>query len=98
MIFPARKYAAEVLQPGEQSLDLPAAQIAPQFPTVLSYSFAAVVSVRSDQLDAFGSKFGVKPIAVIGAITDQSLRFSSNVALGESVFLREISCGLPDAV
>jgi hypothetical protein len=48
--FPARGQTAEVLQPGEQPLYPPAPLRPPQAPAILSGFPAAIVSMRSDQL------------------------------------------------
>lgn len=48
----AHRDAAEVLKPSEQSLDLPAAAIAPELPTVLRRRLLPVRLVRRDQFDA----------------------------------------------
>src|SRR3954469_3687962 len=85
MIFPARKYTAEVLKPREQSLDFPAAQVTPELAAILCRRSAAVALVRRDQFDALVGQLAVEPVAVVGTIADQSLRFSSNVASVESV-------------
>ena len=46
MMFPARDQSAEVVQPGEEALDFPAAAIAAQFATVLRGFSRAVAVVR----------------------------------------------------
>jgi len=71
--FVAGDQAAEVLEPGEQALDLPAPAIAAQRPAVLSLEFAAL-EVRSDELDPpLLAQPLIEPVAVVGAIADQSL-------------------------
>jgi hypothetical protein len=83
--FPARGESAEVLQPGEESFDLPAAHVAAKGSAVLSSpSFA---SVGSNHLDAMQlAKPRVQGVAIVGFVADQSLRDGGDMSLRERVF------------
>jgi hypothetical protein len=58
----ARDELAEVEEPGEEALDLPAALVAAQVPPVLGED-AAVRSLRRDQRDAFAREARVERVA-----------------------------------
>lgn len=49
--FPANDEPAEVVQPGERSLDLPALAVASQRPAVLRGGALAALAMGADQLD-----------------------------------------------
>jgi len=82
----AHRDAAEVLEPREQPLDLPAAAVAPQLPPVLRPRLLPVRLVRRDQLDALPSKLRVERVGVISLVADQSFGSLSGKNLGESAF------------
>src|SRR5512145_1275042 len=64
--------APEVLQPGEQSLDLPAPLVAPEHPPVLGHPFPAA-QVGCDQLDpALLAQPLVQRVAVVCPVPDQT--------------------------
>src|SRR3989442_4337688 len=87
LIFPAGDEAAEVMQPSEQTFDLPTEAVAPQLSAVLGFLSAAIALVRSDQTDAvFFSQPLVERIAVVGGVADQELWFGSCEALREGGF------------
>ena len=78
MIFPAANQSAEVVEPGKEPLDFPAAAVPAQFAAVLSVFAAANVLVRRDQSNAvFSPQTLVERVAVVGTVTDHSLRFGS---------------------
>src|SRR3989442_8837115 len=94
MTFPTHQQASEVLQPGEEPVDLPAAFVTPEFSPVLAVPSGAITTVRGDQLDAV--PLG-KPIdhcvAVISLIANQSFRLVGHEAvldggLDELLFMR----------
>ena len=66
-------YPAEVLQPSEQALDLPAISVAPQRSSILGRWFLTVRLVRSDQLDPLFTQLFVQRVTVVGTISNQSL-------------------------
>jgi len=85
--FPARDQAAKVLQPGKQPLDAPAATHAPQAAAILRGLAAAVVSMGSDQLHAVVRAQAAGQLrAVVGLVTDQSLRGRREETLLEGGF------------
>src|SRR6266508_1466378 len=72
MVFPARDEAAKVLQPREQTLDLPPTAVAAERAAVLGH-LATVRAVGRDQLDAaLRVQPPVQRIAVIRPIPDQA--------------------------
>lgn len=73
MKFESYDKTAEVLQPGEQALNLPAASIAPQRSSVLR--FASFLPVRGNHFNApILFQLGVKLVAVVGLVADQAVR------------------------
>ena len=73
MTFIARYQTTEVLQPREETLDLPAAAVTAQLPTVLR--LPATAAVGRDQLDvALGGQPSVQPIRIVGLVANQSDR------------------------
>lgn len=82
VIFPAADQSAEVVKPGEEAFDSPAAAVTAQFATVLGALPAAIELVGGDELDVMPSlKALVQWIAVVSAATDHSLWFCSCEAL-----------------
>jgi len=58
----AHRHTAEVVEPREQPLDLPAAAVAPELPPVLRWRFRPVRPVRRDQLDTLLFKLRVERV------------------------------------
>jgi len=82
MIFPTANQSAEVVEPGEEPLDSPAAAVTAQFAAILSVLAAAGVLVGRDESNAvFLPQALVERIAVVGAVTDHSFRLGSREAL-----------------
>jgi len=75
---------AKVLQPSEQSLNLPAFPITPQRSAVLGTSLPAVDLMRSDHFDTLLAQPGIQGVAVIGSVTNQSFRFLLDKSLFQS--------------
>ncbi len=73
MTLVADHQAAEVPQPSEQALDLPAAAVSTQPPAVLRLGTRAVAPVGSDHLDAQRCERGIERIGIVGAICDEAL-------------------------
>jgi hypothetical protein len=69
----AHDQAAEVLQPGEEAFDLPAAAIAPEWAAILGFAFPPTAMGRN-QLDPIRRKCCVKRVAVVGAVADHVFR------------------------
>jgi hypothetical protein len=75
MVFVTNHQTTEVLEPGEEPLDLPAFFIPAQGSAVLAGRLGAVVPVRRDQFDApFLSQRSVEGIAVVSLVADELLR------------------------
>ncbi len=81
VIFVSSHQSAEVMQPSEQSLDFPSMSIPAQRPTVLGGGSDPIALVRRDHVDALISKLRIQPIAVVGAITNQSFGSGGDKAL-----------------
>ncbi len=71
--LPAYDQAAEVMEPREPPLDLPAPPVAAQRPAVLGRP-AAVGTMGRDQFDALFQQRFIHPIAVVGPVADESRR------------------------
>ena len=76
VVLPANDNATVIMEPSKQTLDFPAATIAPQHAAVLGDGFAAVPAVRRDQFhtEMFADAL-IQRIAVVGFVADQSLRY-----------------------
>jgi len=71
--FIARDQPAEVLQPSEEALDLPATAVAAELPTILR--FPAAASVGRDQFDvALGGQARIQPIRIVRLVANQPRR------------------------
>jgi hypothetical protein len=95
--FQAAADPAKVLEAGEQSLDLPAWQVAAQGSPVLG-SLASAAGNHLDPL--FASQSLIQAITVAGAISDYAFWQRADVAMAERVFdqpglIRRSSCS-PD--
>ena len=78
VVFPTADQSPEVVQPGEQPLDFPAATITPQFAAVLRAFLAAIVLVGRNESNAvFLLQPLIQRIAVVGAVTDHPFRLGS---------------------
>ena len=76
MVFPARDQSAEVVKPGKQTFDFPAAAVAAQFASILGgFSRASGVVWRDQVNSVFFLQELIEGITVVGSIADQSLRF-----------------------
>lgn len=73
----ARDQLAEVEEPREKALDLPAASVTTKMPTVLRGD-ATVRTVRRDQRDAFARELRVERVAVVGLVADEESRTVDN--------------------
>src|SRR3972149_10038962 len=86
--LPASDQSAEVMQPGEEPFDLPAAAIAAEFSAILG-SILAVAAIRSDHADAvLAPQLSVERIAVVSRIANHPF----GLGPGESV----VECGLDE--
>ncbi len=87
MMLPTRDQSTEVVKPGKQTLDFPAAAIAPQFAAVLRGFSRTVAVVGRDQMNAvFFSQLPVERIAVIGSVADHSFGLGFGEALLDGGF------------
>lgn len=71
--LPAGDESAEVVEPREQALDLPAAAVATERATVLGLLALSCPSVRRNQLDPTRPQPLIERVAVVGAIANQPL-------------------------
>ena len=69
-VFPPYSEAAEVLEPGKESLDLPPPSIAAERATVLCPLFPRS-AVRSDQLNATACQFRIQSVRLVGVVADE---------------------------
>ncbi len=75
VIFPAGDHAAVVVQPGEQPLDVPAAAITSQRPSILACGSAAPQRVGRDQFHPVVlAQVLVQGVAIVGLVADQAGR------------------------
>jgi hypothetical protein len=82
VIFPAIDESAEVMEPGEEAFDFPAAAVAAQFAAVLSALATPIVLVRRNQPDTmFLPEALIERIAVVGAVADHSFWFGPRETL-----------------
>lgn len=84
MTFPTHQQASEVLQPGEEPLDLPPAFVTAEFSPVLAVPSSAISAVWGDQLDAvlLGQLID-HCVAVISPIANQSFGLAGHEAVLE---------------
>lgn len=71
--FVAHDDAPVVLQPRPKPLNLPAAQIAAQRPTVLRRGLRAVLPMRNNQFDALFGQLLIERIAIVSHVPNQPL-------------------------
>ncbi len=67
-------YSAKVLQPGKQTLDLPAISVPAERSSILGGRLLTVGLMRSDQFNSLLAQSLVQRITVVGSISDQSFR------------------------
>ena len=85
VIFVAHHQASEVIQPGKQALDLPAALIPPEWTAVLSFGLGSIAPMRSNHLHAqLALKLPIQTVGVIGLVADQPLRGGRDKAPSQS--------------
>ena len=87
--IPASDHALVFVQPRKQAFDLPSSPITPQRPLILRLGFDAITLVRSNQLNALGSKLEIERITVVGAIPNKS----SGSSHGEGFIERSLDKG-----
>ena len=88
MAFPAGDQAAEVVQPGEEPLHLPASFVPAQRPAILS--FAPPPPVGRDQLDVvFVPEVLVEPVRVVSLVADQPRRELLEEASGKNLLHKQ---------
>jgi hypothetical protein len=87
VILPAAYESAEIVEPGKEALDFPAAAVATQFAAILSAFAAAIVLVRRDQPDAmFLPEALIQRVTVVGAVADHSFWFGPRETLLDGSF------------
>ena len=73
VIFPARDGAPEVMEPGKEAFDLPAAPTPTEGPPVLRGWAAAAAAMSGDHRDAIAlPQERIERVAVVAAVADQS--------------------------
>jgi len=77
---------AEVLQPGEQSLDFPTAMVPSERTTILGRWPLPIALVRSDQFNSAPTQPFIQGVTIIGSITNQPLWVLSGKAALERAF------------
>ena len=86
MMFPARDQSAEVVKPGKEAFDFPAAAVASQFATVLGGPVAIVFMGRDEPDVVPLSEALVERIAIVSPVTDHSFGLGSREALLDGRF------------
>jgi len=86
VILPTDDQTAEVMEPGEEAFDFPAAAVAPQGTAVLGFPPAVVAMRRDHPNPVFAPQGAVEPVAVIGRIADHPLWLGSREAPLDRVF------------
>ena len=86
MVFISSHQATEVVQPREQPLDFPAMPISAQRSPVLGGIANPITAMRRDHVDAPFLELSIQPIAIVGAVSDQSLGMFINKALLKGSF------------
>ena len=82
VVFPAADQSAEVVEPGKEPLDFPAAAVTAQFAAILSAFAAANVFMGRDESNVvFSPQAVVQRVAVVGTVTDHSFRFGARETL-----------------
>jgi len=76
----AHDQAPEISQPGKRAFDFPSPSVAAQCPAILGRRFAAVLTMRTDQLDAAPMQSSSQGIAVVGPVGDESSRLGLGTA------------------
>lgn len=72
MTLPPSTQATEILEPGEQALDLPASLVTLEFAPVLGLGLATP-AMRSDEFDTvFVGQPGIELVRVVGFVADQA--------------------------
>jgi hypothetical protein len=84
--IPSRQHTLEFVQPGEQALNLPSSAVTPERALILCLRSNTIAFVRSDQLNALGSKPAIERITIVGAIPDKSFGSSQREGLIEGSF------------
>src|SRR3954464_11839148 len=77
--------ASEVLQPGKEPFDVPAAFVATQGTAILS-QVNAVWPMRGDELDAVDGQGDIERVAIVGGIPDQPRREVEKKAALQGLF------------
>lgn len=97
VILMTRKDSTKVLQPSEQSLDLPTLPVSAQCPAVLGNGSYTVGLMRGNNGDSLLCHLGIELVAVVGLVPDQSLRGIGEKPALDSTLDKVTSCGEADA-
>jgi hypothetical protein len=86
VVFVTRDQAAEIVQPGKESFDLPTFAIAAQATAIVARRLGASVAVRDQQDDALSEEFLPQGIAVVSLVANQAQRLFFDQRLLECRF------------
>ena len=98
MPFVADDEPSEILQPGEQALDLPSPYVSAQRTTILSHPATPIPRVWRDHLNTeVIVKSGIQLVAIVGLVPDNARRelFDETCVygvFGERNFVRRSAC------
>jgi ribosomal protein L16 Arg81 hydroxylase len=81
-MLPSDDQPAEMLEPGKQPFDLPAAAKAPERAAILSAAFTTPV-VRRNHLNTCFRQFVIQPVRAVGIVPNEAPQRFSNDELGE---------------
>ena len=70
--LPASDQSAEVMQPGEEPFDLPAALVAAKLTAILG-EVDAIAAMRGDEFDSAVGEGLIEAVAVVGGVPDEPL-------------------------
>jgi len=70
VVFVSDHQSAEAADPGDGALDFPAAAVAAEFASVLSFWSDSASAMRADQVPSLGQQVLPQFVAVVGAVGD----------------------------
>jgi hypothetical protein len=85
MTLISNNHFAKIMQPSEESLNLPFSLVAAELAPVLGLGLAPIATVRSNHVDAHPLQLGVKWVRIISFVSHEPLWSASNMGCLESV-------------